>query len=484
MGTRDYDLAAIGAGAGGLIASRFAARLGARVALVERDRIGGDCTWTGCVPSKSLIRAAKAAHEIRTAQRFGIAADACNVRMPDVRAYIQGKVNQIYEPTTPEALRREGIDVVIGPAAFMDAHTLRAGDQIVRAHHFLIATGARPAVPTIEGLTDVPYFTYQNIFENDRLPESLLVIGAGPLGLEIAQAYQRLGARVTIVGPRLLPRDDPQAADIIRRVFEREGVRLVFGRATSVRRSAKALVVSSEQEEASGEYLLVAVGRKPNVRGLELERAGVHYSERGVPVDDRLRTNVRHIYAAGDVIGGEQFSHIAGWQAFQAARNALLPGNASGRPNPMAWVTFTDPEVAQVGLTEQRARERLGDWVHSVTWENRRVDRAVCDDDEDGFIKIVADAKGAIVGATIVASRAGEVSAEMSVAIAHRLTIRDLAGAVHAYPTYATAAEQMASELATSRWLSGVQGRIVTRLMGFTPAARSAHERTHAEARR
>jgi pyruvate/2-oxoglutarate dehydrogenase complex dihydrolipoamide dehydrogenase (E3) component len=484
MAKNDYHLAVIGAGAGGLIASRFAARLGARVALVERDRIGGDCTWTGCVPSKSLIRAAKAAHEIRAAERFGITPGSLTVRMSDVRAYIRGKVQRIYEPTTPDALSQEGIDVIVGPAAFVDAHTIRVRDRVVRADHYLIATGASPVVPAIAGLGDVPYFTYLNIFDNDRLPESLVVIGGGPLGMEIAQAYQRLGARATIVAPRLLARDEPEAADIMRRVFEREGVRLVFGRATSVRRDAKAIVVGSEREEARGECLLVAVGRRPNVHGLELERAGVRYSECGVPVDDRLRTNARHIYAAGDVIGGEQFSHIAGWQAFEAARNALLPGSASGRPNPIAWVTFTDPEVAQVGLTERQARERLGDRVRAVTWENRRVDRAVCDDEEDGFIKIVTEAGGAIVGATIVAHRAGDVSAEMSVAIAQRLTIRDIAAAVHAYPTYATAVEQMASELATSNWLSSVQGRIVTRLMGFAPSTRSAHEGTHAEARR
>jgi pyruvate/2-oxoglutarate dehydrogenase complex dihydrolipoamide dehydrogenase (E3) component len=270
----------------------------------------------------------------------------------------------------------------------------------------------------------------------------------------------------------------------MRRVFEREGVRVLSGRATSVRRDGAAIVISAEREDVRGEALLVAVGRRPNVQGLELERAGVGYSDRGIAVDDRLRTNVRHIYAAGDAIGAEQFSHVAGWQAFLAARNALLPGSASGRPNPIAWVTFTDPEVAQVGLTERRARERLGDRVRTVMWENRRVDRAVCDDEEDGFIKIVTDARGAIAGATIVGHRAGEVSAEISVAIARRLTIRDIAGAVHAYPTYATAVEQMASEAATTNWLASAQGNIVTRLMGFAPSTDAAHGGTHAEARR
>jgi pyruvate/2-oxoglutarate dehydrogenase complex dihydrolipoamide dehydrogenase (E3) component len=212
------------------------------------------------------------------------------------------------------------------------------------------------------------------------------------------------------------------------------------------------------------------------VQDLALERAGVTYSERGIVVDDRLRTNVRHIFAAGDVLGGEQFSHVAGWQAFEAARNALLPGSDSGRPNPIAWTTFTDPEVAQVGLTEAAARDRFGDRLTIARWNLTRVDRAVCDDEVDGFIKIVATRRGVIVGATIVAARAGEMSGEMSVAIAKRLKVGDIATAIHAYPTYATAMQQMAGEMATSAWMSSTQGRVVRRLMGF--------EGTHAENRR
>jgi pyruvate/2-oxoglutarate dehydrogenase complex dihydrolipoamide dehydrogenase (E3) component len=289
---------------------------------------------------------------------------------------------------------------------------------------------------------------------------------------------------VTIVAPRLLPRDDPEAANTLRRVFEREGIRLIVGRATSVHRDARAIVVTSDREETRGDCLLVAAGRKPNVHGLALERAGVVYSDRGIPVDDRLRTNVRHIYAAGDVLGSEQFSHIAGWQAFAATRNALLPGSASGRPNPIAWVTFTDPEVAQIGLTERQARDRFGDPVKVVRWELGRVDRAACDDEEDGFMKIVTGKNDAIVGATIVASRAGEMSGEMSLAVARQLTIGQIATAIHAYPTYATAIQQMASELATANWVSSSQGRIVTRLVGLASRGRPLGGRIHAEDQR
>jgi pyruvate/2-oxoglutarate dehydrogenase complex dihydrolipoamide dehydrogenase (E3) component len=219
--------------------------------------------------------------------------------------------------------------------------------------------------------------------------------------------------------------------------------------------------------DVHGEHLLVAVGRRPNIGGLALDRAGVAYSDRGIPVDDRLRTNVPHIYAAGDVLGGEQFSHVAGWQAFQAARNALLPGSASGRPNPMAWVTFTDPEVAQVGVSHEVARQRFGQAVTTARWDIARVDRAKCDDDEEGFIKLISDRRGVLVGATIVAARAGDMSGELSVAIAQRLRIGDIATAIHAYPTYATALQQMSSQVATARWTSSAVGRFIARLRGF-----------------
>jgi pyruvate/2-oxoglutarate dehydrogenase complex dihydrolipoamide dehydrogenase (E3) component len=483
MACEEYDFVVIGAGAGGLTAARFAARLGAKVALVERDRIGGDCTWTGCVPSKALIRVAKAAHEIRTARRFGIVTGAIDVRMDGVRRYINDKVLQVYKSTSPEVLEGEGIDVIVGRAAFVNGHTLHAGDRQLRGRRYLITTGASPAIPEIAGLESVPYVTYHRIFDNDCLPESLIVVGGGPLGMEIAQAYRRLGSQVTVVATRLLPRDDPDAADTVRRVCEREGIRFVFARATAVHGDGRVVRLVSDREEISGDYLLVAAGRTPNVQGLALERAGVTHSKRGIVVDDRLRTNVRHIYAAGDVLGGEQFSHVAAWQAFEATRNALLPGSASGRPNPIAWTTFTDPEVAQIGLTESQARSRFGDRLTIARWNLSRVDRAMCDEDEDGFIKIITTGNGTIAGATIVASRAGEMSAEMSLAIARRLKVGDIATAIHAYPTYATAMQQIASEIATTNWVSSVQGRTMGRLLGFAPRTQ-ARKRVHAEDRR
>lgn len=468
MARPEYDLAIIGAGAAGLIAARFAAQLGARVLLAERDRIGGDCTWTGCVPSKSLIRVAKAAHEIRTAERFGVGGGSCTIRMHQVRDYVRRKVREIYQPTSPEALEREGIRVALGPTAFENDHELRIGERSIVARKYLVCTGATPVTPSIAGLESIPHFTYHNVFDTTDLPASLVVVGGGPLGMELAQAFQRLGSEVSIVAPRLLPHDDPEASGVLQRVFEREGVRWLRGRAVAVRQEATALIVATEHGvEARAGHLLVAAGRRPNVTGLALDRAGVIHSERGIPVDDRLRTNVPHIYAAGDVLGGEQFSHVAGWQAFEATRNALLPGSSSGRPNPMAWVTFTDPEVAQVGASEATARKHFGQAVTVTRWDIARVDRAKCDDDEDGFVKLIADRTGVLIGATIVAGRAGEMSGELSLAIARGLRAGDVATAVHAYPTYTTALQQITSQVATARWTSSAAGRLIGRWLGF-----------------
>ena len=468
MARPDFDLAIIGAGAGGLIAARFAAQIGAKVVLAERDRIGGDCTWTGCVPSKSLIRVAKAAHEFRTADRFGLTRPTVAVDMSRVREYVHRKVLEIYEPTSPGALEHEGIIVALGAASFIDGRTLQAGDRTITARRYLICTGASPAVPSIPGVGETPHYTYSNVFDLQRLPASLIVIGGGPLGMELSQAFGRLGSRVTIVAPGLLPHDDPAAGEVIARVFAREGIRWICGRGTRIRRDGGQIIVSTDAgEEVCGTDLLVATGRRPNVEGLALERAGVRHSDRGILVDDRLRTNIPHIYAAGDVLGGEQFSHVAGWQAFEATRNALLPGSASGRPNPMAWVTFTDPEVAQIGISEATARQRLDDAIRISQWDIARVDRAKCDDEEDGFIKLIADRRGVLVGATIVASRAGEMSGELSLAIARGFTVGEVAMAVHAYPTYTTALQQLACQAATAEWTSSASGRFIRRVLHY-----------------
>jgi pyruvate/2-oxoglutarate dehydrogenase complex dihydrolipoamide dehydrogenase (E3) component len=461
MATHDFDLVIIGAGSGGLTAAGFAAQLGAKVALVEKNRIGGDCTWTGCVPSKALLKAAKIAHEVRTASRFGVTANPPIVEMTKVRAYVRQAIQQVYQFEGPEELRKQGIEVIQGAGRFVDARTIVVGEQLVRSKTFLLATGARPRIPPIAGLNEVPFVTYEQIFDNDRLPRAMIVVGGGPIGMEMAQAYQRLGAQVTVVADRLLPKEEPEVRDVMQRVFERGGVRFAWGRAKSARKEGDEIVVATDREEARGELLLIASGRKPTVAGLDLEKAGVNYSEGGIPVDDQLRTNVKNIYAAGDVTGGYQFTHFAGWQAFQAARNALLPGSSSGLTDLVPWVTFTDPEVAHVGLTEEQARVKFGENVKVCRWEMSRTDRAICEDDRDGFVKVIAKKNGILLGATVVNGRAGETITEFIVAMKQNMKVSDLAGAIHAYPTYSTAVQQLAAELAIEGSLSGASGKII-----------------------
>jgi pyruvate/2-oxoglutarate dehydrogenase complex dihydrolipoamide dehydrogenase (E3) component len=461
MAAHDFDLVIIGAGSGGLTAAGFAAQLGAKVALVEKNRIGGDCTWTGCVPSKALLKAAKIAHEVRTASRFGITDNPPIVEMPKVRAYVQRAIQQVYQFEGPEELRKQGIDVIQGAGRFVDSRTIAVGQQLVRSKSFLLATGARPQIPPIAGLNEVPFVTYEQIFDNDRLPRAMMVVGGGPVGMEMAQAYQRLGAQVAVLANRLLPKEEPEVREVIQRVFEREGVRFVWGRAKSARKEGDEIVVATDREEARGELLLIAAGRKPTVAGLDLEKAGVNYSEGGIPVDEQLRTNVKNIYAAGDVTGGYQFTHFAGWQAFQAARNALLPGTSSGLTDLVPRVTFTDPEVAHVGLTEAQARVKFGENVKVSRWEMSRTDRAICEDDRDGFVKVIARQNGTLLGATVVNGRAGETITEFIVAIKKNVKVSDLAGAIHAYPTYSTAVQQLAAELTIEGLLSGTSGKII-----------------------
>jgi pyruvate/2-oxoglutarate dehydrogenase complex dihydrolipoamide dehydrogenase (E3) component len=456
-----YDLVVIGAGSGGLVGARFAAQLGATVALIERNRIGGDCTWTGCVPSKALIKAAKVAHEVRTAARYGICTSAPTANMSAVREYIRGAMHAVYEFETPEALAREKVDVIFGTAQFTDATTINVGKQTIHSKAFLVTSGARPFVPTLSGLNAVPFITYEQIFENDTLPNRMIVLGGGPIGMEMAQAYQRLGSQVTIISNSVLPKEDAEVQMLMKGVLEREGVRFILEPARSARCHGNAIFIITDTHEVDGDLLLVAIGRKPNVDELQLEKAGVRYSSKGIQVDDRLRTNVKHIYAAGDVTGSYQFTHYAGWQAFQAVRNTLLPGRSSGISDLVPWVTFTDPEVAHIGATEEQARSEHGEGMEVHRWEMGKVDRAVCENDLLGFLKIITKPDGEILGATIVGARGGEAIVELIVAMKEGMKTGDLSSAIHPYPTYSTAIQQMAADITVEHLLSGTSGRLV-----------------------
>ncbi len=465
MNLPEYDLVILGAGASGLIAADFAVHLGARTALLDKGPIGGDCTWSGCVPSKSLIKVARVAHDVRTASRYGIGTGAPVTDMTAVREYLRGTIQEIYILTMPEALRKKGMKVYIGAARFLDAHTIESGEQKIRGKKFLINTGAAPRIPAIDGLADVPYFTYLQIFENDRLPEHMLVVGGGPIGCEIAQAYRRLGSRVTVIAEYLLPHEEPEVSVMLNRVFALEGIERMPARAERVNSEGSAITVKTKAGSVTGDLLLVATGRAPLVHDLGLEQAGVRSSERGIQVNEHLQTTARHIYAAGDVIGGAQYSHLAGWQGFQAVRNALLPGNNAGTSAAMPRVTFTAPEVAQIGLTEARARKEMksGD-LQVMTFDISKVDRAINEDDRLGLIKMIARRNGSIVGASVMGERAGETITEIAIAMRNKLKLSDLAATIHPYPTYSTGIQLLATKMAVERTFSGLSGRMIRTL--------------------
>jgi len=414
-----YDLVIIGAGSAGLVAADFAVKLGVRVALLEKDRIGGDCTWSGCVPSKALLKVAKVNHQMRNADRYGLTPADASVNLKEVMAHVKSVIDDIYQDESPEALRAKGIDVYIGDVRFVDARTIAVGNEEVCARRILICTGASPFIPPIYGIENIDYLTYQNVWDLQELPKHLVIIGAGPIGCEMTQAFCRLGSKVTLVeaGDRILPHDDIAASKVLTEVFEAEGIDLCLNAAIERVWKNDDIHVSIDQSEVTGDALMIAVGRRPNVEGLSLEKANVSYSANGIEVNKNLRTSQKHIYAAGDCTGGYQFTHYAGWQAAMVVRNALLPLASKGVQEHVPWTTFTDPEVAHAGLSEQEARQQYGDDIQTYDWPMIKVDRAHTEGDTTGFIKLVCKKNGKLLGVTIVAAQAGEMINEWSLAL-------------------------------------------------------------------
>jgi pyruvate/2-oxoglutarate dehydrogenase complex dihydrolipoamide dehydrogenase (E3) component len=465
-----FDVIVIGGGSAGLTAAAFVGGLGKRVALVEREHIGGDCTWTGCVPSKALLKVGKIAHTARTAHKYGIQAQPPTTDMTAVRAYIDAAIAELYQHETPEATAKRGVEVVIGDAQFIDPHSIRVGAQTLRAKRFIVATGGRALIPSIPGLSGVKYHTNATIFRNDHLPKHLLIMGAGPIGMELGQAYSRLGAQVTIIGEVVLPRDEPEAVEVMKRVFVAEGISIVEALVGAAHQDGECIRLTlRDGRTVEGDMLLVAVGRTPNVETLALDKAGVLVEGAGIPVSAQLGTNIPHIYACGDVTTGPKFTHYAGWQGSIAGRNAVLPVKAKGVRARVPWVTFTDPEIAHVGMTEREARAQYGDAVKTYTFSTRNGDRTVVEDDTEGFVKLVYRGSGDLLGATVVAERAGEMIIEYSLVIEKKISLRALSGVMHAYPTYSDVAKQAMFRLMIGELLESTAGRVFKGLVRLLP---------------
>lgn len=466
------DICIIGAGSAGLSVAAGAAQMGARTVLIEAGRMGGDCLNTGCVPSKALLAAAKAAQDAREAKNFGVFAANLSIDYAVAQRHVRQTIEAIAPHDSVERFTGLGCTVIQARARFIDGRTVEAGDKKVRARRFVIATGSRAAVPPILGLANIPYLTNENLFENAVAPTRLLVIGAGPIGCEMAQAHRRLGAEVILIdmGP-MLPKDDPEAVAVVRARFRAEGVEL-FEHAKILRAERRgdnvALVVASGTGECwiDGSHLLVAAGRKANVENLGLEAAGVKYSPSGVDTDARLRSSNRRIYAAGDVAGGYQFTHLAAYHAGIVLRNALFRLPAKAAPKAMPWVTYTEPELAQVGLTEAQAKAAHGDDLRVLRAEFADNDRARAEKAAAGFVKAMVGRRGVILGCTIVGPDAGDLIQPWVLAMSQGLKIGALASMIAPYPTLGEISKRAAGAYYTPKLFSPRIRRLV-RFLGL-----------------
>jgi pyruvate/2-oxoglutarate dehydrogenase complex dihydrolipoamide dehydrogenase (E3) component len=474
--TLEVDICVIGAGSGGLSVAAGAVQMGARVALVEKHKMGGDCLNYGCVPSKSLLAAAHAAAAQRAPGAFGVAAHPPAIDFAKVHEHVHGVIAAIAPTDSVERFAGLGVHVILGRARFDGpreavAETAR-GETRIRAKWFVIATGSRAAVPPIPGLETVPYLTNETIFERKACPEHLVIVGGGPIGLEMAQAHRRLGARVTVLEmDAILPKDDPELVEIVRRRVAAEGVALLEQtRILRVEPRADGVAAEIERggarETVVGSDLLVAAGRAAQVDGLDLDKAGVAFTKKGVTVDARLRTTNKRIFAIGDAAGGLQFTHLAGYHAGIVIRQALFRLFWTRADAIVPWVTFTDPELAQVGLSEPEAKKAARD-VRVLRWPFHDNDRAQAERATEGLVKVVASPRGRVLGAGIVGRHAGELIHPWVLAVQNRMKVSQLASYVAPYPTLGEAGKRAAGSYFTPALFSGRTRRLVRLLLRF-----------------
>ncbi len=468
----EYDLCVIGGGAAGLVVAAGAATLGAKVALVEKNALGGDCLHYGCVPSKTLIHSAKVAHSMRDAKRFGIPAQTPVIDLPTVMQRVQSVIKQIEPNDSPERLAALGVKVFFGSGQFLAPDVFAIDDRALSAKNFVLATGTRPAIPPLPGLEQTPYLTNETLFSVQEPIPHLLVLGGGPIGCEMAQALARLGSRVTLfdLAPRLLPREDEDISAVVAERFRQEEIGLHLGIKvieTEYRDGEIRVLLDHPQQGQywlSGSHLLIAAGRHPNLERLGLDEAGVKTYNGRLIIDARLRTSNQHIYACGDVAGPYLFTHMAEHQAGVVLRNALFHWPSKSQIRNIPWCTYTDPELARVGLSESEALEQgIPHRVYSFPFAD--IDRAVTEGETEGMAKIITTPRGKLLGACIVGSHAGELISEYVLAVSKGMKAADLSNTIHIYPTLAQinrrVADQRLKEMLTPgrrQWLKRIFG--------------------------
>ncbi len=478
--TYDHDLIVIGGGAGGLVASKFAAGVGKKVALIEKDRLGGECTLTGCIPSKALIKSAKVLHQISCPETTGLSLNGpCPVSTAGVMAHVRSVIEEVAQGHSPEKIEGLGIRVIFGEPCFIDNHTVRVNGKDVSARNFVVCTGSSPFIPPIEGIDTVAYLTSQDLFSMNDLPKSMIILGAGPIGIEMAQALAYLGVAVTVIeqAEQVLVREDGELADLLASRLSGQGIDLrTKTRAVKLadRMGAVALTVeehSGKQDVVVASAILVAVGRKANVDGLGLEAAGVEHSAKGITTDRRLRTTAGNIYACGDVTGPYQFSHMAEYQARIAVRNALFPLKSNACYDHYAWCTFTDPELAHAGLTESEARQAIGEKIKVFRWQYCDTDRARTEAEPFGLGKFVCDDSYRLLGAHILGQGAGDLIHEAQIIKTLGIPFHRLDSIIHVYPTLSDVVRQPAKMSRIDRLRGNLFVRAVTGLLSRKSAS-------------
>ncbi|NND71211.1 MAG: FAD-dependent oxidoreductase [Rhodothermales bacterium] len=469
----DYDLIVIGGGAAGLTGSGLGVSLGAKTLMVESERLGGDCTWYGCVPSKVLLKAAKAAQTIRDAGKYGLIDSEPQIDFAKVIRHVHDLRNEIYEDADrPEIYEKMGVEVAFGTASFIDPHTIEIESEgsrrSITSRYFLIATGAKAFVPPIEGIESINYLTNESLFEVDSLPPRLVIVGGGPIGCEMAQSFARLGSDVTIVdmADRVLPRDDAETAGYLQQQLVKDGVTLILKAGVKkFEQRGDTVFVTVEDDggmrELETDSVLMATGRRANVRALNLESAGVEF-DKGVVVNEKCRTNVRHIYASGDVTGRYQFTHMSEHMSKVAVTNALSKFPLKIDSKHVPWVTYTEPEVGHLGATREEL-EKAGESFLEYRFPYSRIDRAITDSEANGLIKVYGRRRsGKILGADIAGVAAGELISELAVAMRNGVSLRNISDTIHPYPSYGLGVRRVADQ-----WYVKNHSTIVARLLKF-----------------
>ncbi|HEX8620166.1 MAG TPA: FAD-dependent oxidoreductase [Thermoanaerobaculia bacterium] len=462
-----FDVIVLGGGTAGLVTASGCARLGRKVALIERHALGGDCLWTGCVPTKALVASAKLAHQMRNAHLFGFEPVVPRVTPKSIMDSMREQRRLISRHDDPEKFRKLGIDVIEGDARFVEPHAISVNGRTLQAKDIVIATGARTALPPVEGLQETGFLDHASFLEQDAFPPSILILGGGYIGIEFAQIFARFGSLVTVVEARgeIIEREDADVIARVRDVLSVEGTDLLSGwSAKSVRAEGgkKIVRIANEQNatrELTVDEVFVAAGRRGNTDALGLEAAGVQVERSWVVVDKFLQTTAPRVWACGDVNGGLQFTHVAAYEAVKLVRNMLFPGKSAVDYTDIPWTLYTDPEAAHIGLTEAEARAKHGDDVRIYKVELNDVDRAVVDRTVDGLIKLVCDRKGRILGAHVLSPNASTLIEEVVLARRNGLKVSDLAQRISSYPSLADGI-QKAAGLYYQDLASGLAGKI------------------------